>query len=217
MSQTNQKINQVAWASKLIIYLLEFTDPLWKFRNGVKYGHNLTESHKKQLEGLKQEISRAYSQYTEDPFIISHHQSSLFNKPLKEIILMDLDYLQSWLRTFNEAVFTQQEFHRRQAETAKTFFIPCSQQRNPTPAPSLPQEPLAITNNPSPTHEDESADSSYNPRSILSFTSESLCSYGSDDFLTGLSFSAEEISSLEVSWAYDDNSSADSVFDPVFS
>jgi hypothetical protein len=216
MSQTNQKINQVAWASKPIIYLLEFTDSLWRLQNGVIYGHNLTKSHKKRLEGLKQEISRAYSQYTDDPFIISHHQSSLFNKPLKEIIQMDLDYLQSWLWTFNEAVLTQQDFCRRQAKTARTFFILHSHQRNPTPAPSLPQEPLAITTPPSPTHEDESADSSYDPRSSASFTSESFCSYDSDDFLPGLSSSAEKISSLEVSWAYNDDSSADSVFDPVF-
>lgn len=119
--QNNQKLDPVIWASKVICHLLEYTESLWKFQNGVIYGHSSAKTHKKWLGGIKQEISCAYAQYKDDPFIISHHQSSLFTKPLRDILQMDLDYLQSWLRTFNEAVLTQQEFHRRQAETARAF------------------------------------------------------------------------------------------------
>jgi ribonuclease HI len=217
MSQTNKQLNQVAWASKLIIYLLEFTDSLWKFRNGVIHGHNLAETHKKRLEGLKQKISSAFSHYRDDPFIISRHQSSLFNKPFEEIIQMDLDYLQSWLRTFDEAVLTQQDFRRRQAERARSFFIPRSHQQNPTLASPVPQQPFDITDDSPPDYDDGSTDPSYKPRSSASSTLEPQWSYDSDDFLRGLSVSEEEISSLEDYWVSEDESSGDSVFESVFS
>jgi hypothetical protein len=45
------------------------------------------------LEKLQTEILHAYEAYTVDPFIVSQHLISLFDKPLQYLLESDIDYL----------------------------------------------------------------------------------------------------------------------------
>ncbi len=127
ISQTNPKLYHVTWAWQLIIYLLNYANTLWKFWNGVLHGHSLAETHRKKLESLHKEITCAYDSYKSDPFIITCHQSSLFSKPFRDVLKKDIDFQQSWLRTYKEAELVQQGIRQKQAKIARTFFLPWSQ------------------------------------------------------------------------------------------
>ncbi len=67
--------------------------------------------------------------YNKDHFIISRNLMSIFDKSLTDLLNMDIDYLECWLRTYDEAVLTQQDFWQCQSEAAKIFFIPKHQQQ----------------------------------------------------------------------------------------
>ncbi len=90
---------------------------------------------------------------------------------------MDQDYLQSWLRTYEEAKMTQEGFQRRQADAAKNFFKPRS-------ATTTPYQTTALMPRVPPTRNVDleslsgTSDSSY---------SESVSSAEADDSITLIS------------------------------
>ncbi len=128
-----------AWSSALIKLLLMYSRLVWKYRNGIIYGHNKIEEHNKKLESMQAEISKAFESYKADKFIISRHLSSLFDKPLQYVLNSDMDFLQNWLHTYKEAVSTQQMLHQQQSLAAQTFFQPRRRvhQNPPTAGPCL--------------------------------------------------------------------------------
>jgi hypothetical protein len=74
------------------------------------HGCTLAEAHNKTMEQLQQDISLAYEVYESNHFIISHHLSSLFDKPLSDLLKMDQDYQQCSFLMYEEAVINQQNF-----------------------------------------------------------------------------------------------------------
>jgi hypothetical protein len=94
-------------------YFFSFTSPwqCWNYCNGVVHGHTLQKAHCKTLEELHEKVLHAYETYEGDCFVISHQLSSIVDKPLKDMMNMDIDYLRCWLiRTYDEAVLAQQDF-----------------------------------------------------------------------------------------------------------
>lgn len=77
---------------------------LWKFHNGVKYGHTKLEAIKKDITNLRNQVLHEYSLYDKDPYIISSQFQHLFlGKDLSLRLSMCRDSLQSWLHSVHEA------------------------------------------------------------------------------------------------------------------
>jgi hypothetical protein len=212
--------SSMLWSSSLIIHLFNYTSSLWRFRNGVLHGHNLKEEKLKKLEKLEEAISTAYQKYNSDPFIISHHLSSIFDKPLQYVLQTDIDYLSSWLRTYTEAVETQLESRCRQSNAAKLLFatrklpVPSGHSRNthptdPPPTGSINASQMLSTDSSSESPTSFNSTPSYQvPRNDSSVYSD--YSYDSES----VSLSSNQSTSL--SFNSKEDSLDDSVWLPIF-
>jgi ribonuclease HI len=209
------------WISTFIQRVLEYSSALWSFRNGVVHGHTIDEEKSKRLTNLATEITQAYEQYQQDNFIISHNLSTLFDKPLQYILQGDVDFQISWLRTYKEAVATQQDFRQRQSIAARDFFKP---RRPATTSHAQNRNPASkhITSNESRPPPDvgtrstaSSTSISLSPSSTISFTMASLQESSEDGTLTSWSTTSDSSISLPSS-SLDEDSDTDSVFKPVF-
>jgi hypothetical protein len=164
-----------SWSSKLVKALLSYTLEIWKYRNGVVHGHTREEMNAKQIETLQSEIAQAYQDYETDHFIISRNLSSLFKSTLEDLLERDIDILQSWIRTYREAVKVQLAHCQRYAQVAKTFFLP---RRNL----SVLQEDGSGRNMTSPPHSSTSSQSERSSFSedTISTSSTNTCTNDSD-------------------------------------
>jgi hypothetical protein len=107
ISTASNEKDAISWSTGLISLLLMYSSSLWKFRNGILHGHNLTESRLKEQEKLHQDILAAFSVYEQDKFVVSRTLSSLFEKPIEYLLRTDLDHQRCWLQTFKEGVDSQ--------------------------------------------------------------------------------------------------------------
>lgn len=119
----NQK-STLEWSANLISSLLKYTASLWQFRCGILHGHTKEQSDQKHMEDLKHQVTAAYQEYSNDPFIVSRNLSSLFTScSLESRLHQNRDTLTSWLRSFQEARKHQTHFREHMAATAQTFFL----------------------------------------------------------------------------------------------
>jgi hypothetical protein len=209
------------WTSALIWSILEYSSALWSFRNGVVHGHTIVEEKQKRLAALSVEITQAYEQYNQDTFIVSHHLSSLFDKPVQYITQGDIDFQTSWLCTYKEAVITQKEFRHRQSIAAREFFKPRKSSITRTRQDGIPDRQDAdvlISSQYSEDHTASSAATTTNSLSVSSTSSLSLAfldESSADGTLKSYS-SASAASTSPLSPSSDDESDMDSMFDPIF-
>jgi hypothetical protein len=104
-------VKSLPWTKHVIIALWKYSQSLWKFRNGVKYGHTAEEAKTKELAHLQQQVTHEFELYEEDPFLISPQFRSLFtNKDLPTRLQMGRDALSSRLRSVKEAKRHQENF-----------------------------------------------------------------------------------------------------------
>jgi hypothetical protein len=209
------------WTSTLIRSILDYSSALWSFWNGVVHGHTKAEGKTKRLAALSAEITQAYEQYHQDNFIISRHLSTLFDKPLQYITQGDIDFQTSWLRTYKEAVTTQQDFRHRQSIAAREFFKP----RRPSTTRTrqegiLPRQDADVHMSSQYSEENTgspAATTTTSPSvsSISSLSIASLDESSADGTLKSCSI-ASAASTSPLSPSSDDESDMDSVFDPIF-
>jgi hypothetical protein len=210
------KISSKKWASDLITLLLAYTSSLWKFRNGVVQGHNLEEEEKKKRESLHTSITNAYAAYNADKFIVGRQLSSLFDKPIEYILKSDIDYLQCWLNTYEEATKMQQVFRRRQSIAAKNFFKPrnTNNLHNSTKTPKRQIEPLTATPDSQP---DDSISLISLATTISYSTSQDTSHSSTTDYLENGLSSVDSSTDIDQSLSCSDDevSLTDSVFKPI--
>jgi hypothetical protein len=117
-------VSATPWATKLIIHLWEYSSELWKFRNGVNYGHTQAEAIERELAHLCEQVSVEFSLYHSDPFIISPQFNHLYHsKDHSERHLMGRDSLNCWLRSIQEAKKHQATFRSSLTKlSARNFF-----------------------------------------------------------------------------------------------
>jgi hypothetical protein len=73
------------WVKQVITAIWHYSSSIWKFCNGIKYGHTKEEAIEKELADLHHQVSNEYALYTKDPFIISSQYRYLFdNKDLQD-------------------------------------------------------------------------------------------------------------------------------------
>jgi hypothetical protein len=124
-TRISPETDQVKWGSKLIMLLWEYTRSLWKYRNGVIYGHSQEEARNKEMQSLRREVAEEYAKYIADNFLISSQFRYLFTKKsLEERQAMDYEGIKSWLRTVKEVKKEQQMFRERLSKAAAKFFVP---------------------------------------------------------------------------------------------
>ncbi len=75
-------------------------------------------------EYLNAESSQAYQAYETDQFNINMHLTSIFDKPLQELLQVDTDYLPCWLCSNKERVESQRACLQCQSDVARDFFKP---------------------------------------------------------------------------------------------
>ncbi len=131
--------------TKVITLIWEYSFSLWEHRNRVLHGHTLADAMARELEEVKNEITEAYNDYKHDHFIIPSHFSSLFtSRSLKQRLQLDMDSMQCWLCSFQEAKEIQQEAHRHYSESAKRFFQPRNSNSNVQSTQITPMPPTVL-------------------------------------------------------------------------
>ncbi len=104
-------MNALPWATQVVRALWDYSSALWKFCNGVKYGHTQAEAIEKELRGLQHQVRTEFKLHDQDPFIVSPQFQYLYeNKDIEQRLLMGRDSLNSWIRSVNEAKKHQGNF-----------------------------------------------------------------------------------------------------------
>jgi len=120
---TDAEIQQ--WLSDLVRANLDLSLALWKHRNTIVHGADVTAQKEKVRQELTERVVSAYRQYTLDPFIIPRSRASLFEaRTLHQRLQQDTDCLRSWLADIELAMQLQADAQDRAARVAKSFFVP---------------------------------------------------------------------------------------------
>jgi hypothetical protein len=152
------------WTSTLIKIILEYSFSLWDFRNGILHGLTTEDTAEKEFNSIATWIRTAYHTYQEDPFHIPSRWRSLFiSRTLDQHLKQDIDTLNCWLRSYDEALASQRDSTLRHSEAAKNFFKPRRPQSSSassvntcsipdhstpiTPAPLVSQQCTALASN----------------------------------------------------------------------
>ncbi len=99
----------------------------WKNRNEVVHGATRSENMQRQRDELCRQVTEAYEQFQDDPFIVSATHNSLFRrKPLEDRLKMGIDSLSAWLQSVKEARAYHKVFQATLQKAAKKFFVPRS-------------------------------------------------------------------------------------------
>ncbi len=97
-TRVSPETNQLRWGSTLITLQWEYTHSLWKYRNGIVYGHSTEDTKAKERRHLQEKVAAEYAEYTDDNFLISQNFRYLFTKKsLEERQAMDCDGIMCWL------------------------------------------------------------------------------------------------------------------------
>jgi len=102
------------WLSLLLTSAWTFSEKVWQFRNKVVHGQLEEFWESKTIQNLRGRIKELYFQFREDPFMVPHTRSHLFNKPMEATSSMDKDGLACWIKSVEEAILTRE--HRDQLE-----------------------------------------------------------------------------------------------------
>jgi len=102
------------WLSLLLTSAWTFSEKVWQFRNKVVHGQLEEFRESKTIQNLRGRIKELYFQFREDPFMVPHTRSHLFNKPMEATSSMDKDGLACWIKSVEEAILTRE--HRDQLE-----------------------------------------------------------------------------------------------------
>jgi hypothetical protein len=120
---TDAEIQQ--WLSDLVRANLDLSLALWKHRNTIVHGADVTAQKEKVRQELTERVVSAYRQYNSDPFIIPRSRVSLFEaRTLHQRLQQDTDCLRSWLADLELAMQIQADAQDRAARVAKSFFVP---------------------------------------------------------------------------------------------
>ncbi len=145
------------WTTKTILKLWDYTSSLWEHQNGILHGQTIAETERQELGDLHQQITSAYEEYGNDPFIIPRHLSSLFTyRTLHQRLKLDVDSLKCWLHSVWEAKLAQQQSQCRHSEAGRSFFHP----RNKRPTQHQPDHDQSESISTSSTEELIGSDSS---------------------------------------------------------
>jgi hypothetical protein len=114
--QPESKCSEIAdkWLSLLLTSAWTFSEKVWTFRNKVVHGQLEEFRESKIIQNLRGRIKELYFQFREDPFMVPHTRSHLFNKPMEATSSMDKDGLACWIKSVEEAILTRE--HRDKLE-----------------------------------------------------------------------------------------------------
>ncbi len=122
-----QETNCLHWATQVIVHVWDYAISLWKNRNEVVHGATRSENMQRQRDELCLQVTAAYEQFQDDPFIVSATHNSLFRrKTLKDRLKMGINSLSAWLQSVKEARAYQKVFQATLQKAAKKFFVPRS-------------------------------------------------------------------------------------------
>jgi hypothetical protein len=120
---TDAEIQQ--WLSDLVRANMDLSLALWKHRNTIVHGADVTAQKEKVKRELTEQVVSAYRRYNSDPFIIPRSRASLFEaRTLHQRLQQDIDCLRSWLTDIKLAMQLQADAQDRVAKVAKSFFVP---------------------------------------------------------------------------------------------
>jgi len=120
---TDTEIQQ--WLSDLVRANMDLSLALWKHRNTIVHGADVTAQKEKVKRELTEQVVSAYRRYNSDPFIIPRSRAPLFEtKTLHQRLQQDIDCLRSWLTDIKLAMQLQADAQVRAAKVAKSFFVP---------------------------------------------------------------------------------------------
>ncbi len=115
-----------AWSAGLVQGLLDYSLSLWAFRCALLHGHSKEESHQKFLLSLQQQVTAAYQDYADDPFIVAQNLWHIFYTPLSQHLLQVVDSLKCFLSTYEVALEQQKHIRLQHTKAAQQFFLPQS-------------------------------------------------------------------------------------------
>jgi hypothetical protein len=112
--ESNRSETADKWLSLLLTSAWTFSEKVWQFCNKVVHGQLEEFRESKTIQNLRGRIKELYFQFREDPFMVPHTRSHLFNKPMEATSSMDKDGLACWIKSVEEAILTRE--HRDQLE-----------------------------------------------------------------------------------------------------
>jgi hypothetical protein len=120
-----EPVNALPWAAQVVRSLWDYSTAIWKFRNGVKYGHTQAEAIEKELKDLQHQVRTEFKLHDHDPFKVSpQFKYQYANKEIKQRLLMGRDSLNSWIWSVNEAKKHQEYFCASLKKISTQFFRP---------------------------------------------------------------------------------------------